>query len=105
MRQRASDETWHGDDRSGIRRARIGAKTRAYRAVVEDRSKPCAISGLKDVVADRVANEIAHRPEPQLAHQVGAMRLDRLDADPQRRGRRFVRLAFREQLKYLALAR
>src|SRR6266487_4236928 len=59
---------------------------------------------LHDVIADRVAHEIADRAEMQLSHEVRAVRLDRFHADPECRRRLLVALPFSDQLNDLALA-
>lgn len=38
--------------------------------------------GLHDLVADGITDQVADRVEVQSVHEVGAMRLRRLDADP-----------------------
>src|SRR6266487_2850871 len=52
---------------------------------------------LHDVIADRVAHEIADRAEMQLSHEVRAVRLDRFHADPECRRRLLVALPFSDQ--------
>ena len=59
---------------------------------------------LDKVVADRVAHEIADRAEMQLSHDVRAVGLDSLDADPERRRRPFVTLPLSDELNNLAFA-
>src|SRR5258708_38361035 len=61
-------------------------------------------SRLYDSVTDRVANEIAHGTEAQLSHDVGAVRLDRLHAHPERRRRLLIALSFGDELNDLSLA-
>src|SRR5258708_13364045 len=61
-------------------------------------------SRLYDSVTDRVANEIAHGTEAQLSHDVGAVRLDRLHAHPERRRRLLIALSFGDELNNLSLA-
>ena len=61
--------------------------------------------GLHDLVADSVANDVGRGVEVKLAHQVGAVRLGGLDADPEQVGNFFGGLALRDELDYFALAR
>src|SRR5262245_47923518 len=60
---------------------------------------------LDDPLADRVADEARRLVDPELAHQPGAMELRRLDADAQDLRDLLRRLALRDQLEDLLLAR
>ncbi len=76
-----------------------GAMTRARRSV-----RAAFGSRLHDLIADRVAHEIADRAEMQLSHEVRAVGLDRLHADPECRRRLFATMPFSDELNDLALA-
>ena len=61
-------------------------------------------SGLGDLVADGVADDVGGGVEVELAHQVGAVRIGGLDADAEHLGNFLGGLALGDELDDLALA-
>src|SRR5690349_8072537 len=61
-------------------------------------------SALDQAVAHGVAHQVCGRMEPGLAHGRGAMALDGLEADPERRADVLVHVAFRDELDDGSLA-
>ncbi len=61
-------------------------------------------SGGDDLVADGVANEVGYGMQIEFVHDVGPMRIHRLDADAKRDRNLFVGLAFGQELNNLPLA-
>src|SRR6266403_2696659 len=69
---------------------------------------PCVtrpISGLDDLIANRVANKLRDGVHVESAHNIHAMRVHGFNADAQLQGDLFVRPPFGDELNHLTFAR
>ncbi len=82
------------------RMSHVGTKDRIRQHLLTNKG----VSRLNDLVAYRIAHQLTHAVHVQLAHDIGAMRLDCLNAEVQRRSDFLAALALSQQLNNFPLA-